>query len=155
MKTAYYLGYTVLDSGIVINRKSRTPFKPSKTKAGYLRIVIRKDNKNKYYLLHRFIMEAFYGPSNLTVNHKDGDKANNALSNLEYVTQKQNIEHAYHTGLKNNHGANNKSSKLSWDQIKLVLTSERSGNSLAKELGVYASTVNRIRQNRANLQHYI
>jgi len=71
------------------------------------------------------------------------------------VTQKQNIEHAYHTGLKNNHGANNKSSKLSWDQIKLVLTSERSGNSLAKELGVYASTVNRIRQNRANLQHYI
>ncbi len=155
MKTAEYLGYKVLECGVVINKRGSSPLKPSKSKNGYLRVVILYNNQKKYYLLHRFIMEAFHGLSKLTVNHKDGNKLNNALSNLEYVTQKQNIEHAYHTGLKNNHGANNKSSKLSWDQIKLVLTSERSGNSLAKELGVYASTVNRIRQNRANLQHYI
>lgn len=44
-------------------------------------------------------MEAFVGPSDLQVNHKDADKTNNRLENLEYVTPKQNWQHAWGLGL--------------------------------------------------------
>lgn len=39
---------------------------------------------------HRLVAEAFFGPSNAHVNHKDGSRTNNAIGNLEYVTQLEN-----------------------------------------------------------------
>lgn len=48
----------------------------------------------KQYSIHRLVCEAFYGESNLFVNHKDFNKANNKLDNLEYCTQKENILHS-------------------------------------------------------------
>ena len=45
-------------------------------------------------LQHRLIAEAFFWPSELQVNHKDGDKSNNRIDNLEYVTQSQNQRHS-------------------------------------------------------------
>lgn len=57
--------------------------------------------KNKNYLIHRLVAQAFIpNPDNLPeVNHKDGNKANNCVDNLEWCTSKQNKEHAYKTGL--------------------------------------------------------
>lgn len=49
---------------------------------------------------HRVIMEAFYGKSNLTVDHIDGDKTNNSISNLEYVTNAENIRRSHKLGLR-------------------------------------------------------
>jgi hypothetical protein len=48
----------------------------------------------RQYSIHRLVCEAFYGESNLFVNHKDFDKSNNRLDNLEYCTQKENILHS-------------------------------------------------------------
>ena len=45
--------------------------------------------------------DGLYSISELQVNHKDGNKLNNNLSNLEWVTQQQNCQHAYSTGLRN------------------------------------------------------
>ena len=45
------------------------------------------------------MLQAFEGSSPLEVNHKDGDKHNNQLSNLEYVTSSENKQHALKTGL--------------------------------------------------------
>lgn len=52
--------------------------------------------------MHRLVIEAFQGsiPKGLAVNHKDGNKKNNVLVNLEVVTYSQNIRHAIETGLK-------------------------------------------------------
>lgn len=50
--------------------------------------------KRKQYLIHRLVMKQFYGPSNLKVNHKNFDKSNNCINNLEYCTQKENIIHS-------------------------------------------------------------
>lgn len=45
--------------------------------------------------VHRLVMELFKGPSDLTVDHIDGNKRNNRLDNLEYVTNEENIRRYY------------------------------------------------------------
>lgn len=64
----------------------------------YLLVELFKDKKPKTFLVHRLIASTFYPCSNshlLQVNHKDGNKTNNNISNLEWVTQSQNIKHSY------------------------------------------------------------
>ena len=57
--------------------------------------------KGKNYLVHRIVAETFLCNKNklLEVNHIDGNKKNNSVTNLEWVTRSQNIKHAYITGL--------------------------------------------------------
>ena len=68
---------------------------------GYLRVKLCKNNKSRRVLIHRLIAEHFIPqPEGLTViNHIDGNKQNNNISNLEWTTQKENIRHARETGL--------------------------------------------------------
>lgn len=59
-----------------------------------------KDHKYKNMKAHILVMLAFVWESNwLEVNHKDWNKQNNSLDNLEYCTKSENIKHAYRTGL--------------------------------------------------------
>lgn len=69
--------------------------KPQKATNGYLFIILSKDGKTRQILLHRLVMLSFIGKSKLEVNHKDGNKTNNCLSNLEYVTHIQNQYHSF------------------------------------------------------------
>lgn len=69
-------------------------------KDGYCEIKLCKNGKIKYTRLHRLVAESFVdGDASLEVNHKDGDKLNNIASNLEWVTTKENIDHAHLIGL--------------------------------------------------------
>ena len=63
----------------------------------------------KKYSVHRLVAEAFISnPFKLEqVNHKDGNKLNNNVDNLEWISQKNNIRHAYKTGLMENVKYNN------------------------------------------------
>lgn len=57
--------------------------------------------KGKNFLVHRIVAETFLSNTNklLEVNHIDGNKKNNSVINLEWVTHSQNVKHAYTTGL--------------------------------------------------------
>ena len=83
--------YIVYEDGNVYSLSKNKMMKPTLQKNGYCKIYIC--NKNTW--LHRFIMEAFNGKSDLTVDHIDGNKENNNLSNLEYVTQAENTRRMF------------------------------------------------------------
>ena len=97
--------YYVSDVGEVKNKKGKL-LKPSKTYNGYLRVNIN----GRLVRIHRIVAEAFI-PNTFDlpqVNHKDGNKTNNTIDNLEWCTSSENIKHAYKIGLK----------KVSYDNIK-------------------------------------
>lgn len=78
-------------------------FSGTPDKNGYMRVALR-DDSGKYCrrVLHRLVAIAFVcgrSPERDCVNHRDGVKQNNALSNLEWVTEKENTAHALTTDL--------------------------------------------------------
>lgn len=77
--------------------------------AGYLQVVLYKNRISKRMLIHRLVAESFiHTPEKKrTVNHKNGDKHDNSVNNLEWATHKENMRHAYATGLKINVGQKN------------------------------------------------
>ena len=62
---------------------------------GYCFVNMSKNGKSKGYLLHRVVAAAFFGNSQLEINHKNGDKDDNRVENLEYVTHSENQKHSY------------------------------------------------------------
>lgn len=67
----------------------------------YINLYNKDNPKGKKVLIHRIVAEVFVpNPDNLPeVNHKDGNKLNNCVDNLEWVTRKGNMEHAMFKGL--------------------------------------------------------
>lgn len=103
MKVPGYSNYMVSTEGKVKSFdprwKSPRIMKPGKQKTGYRHVTLSNDGKATTFLLHRLVIKAFIGDSDLPVNHKDGNKENNQIDNLEYVTHSQNMQHAIATGL--------------------------------------------------------
>ena len=93
-------GYVIREDGRVYNRHGR-PISMQVSKNGYIRVELWDKGRGKKHLLHRLLAQAFIqNPENKPqVNHIDGDKANNSLSNLEWSTQSENQLHAYSIGL--------------------------------------------------------
>lgn len=71
---------------------------------GYLRVELTQNKKVKRFLVHRLVAQAFIpNPENKPeVNHIDGNTLNNNASNLEWCTHRENINHAWETGLNEN-----------------------------------------------------
>ena len=98
----YYNGiktkYLVSNYGYVINRKTNHILKPKASKSGYYKLQLSQKSIGlfKNYRLHRLIAEVFIpNPSNKPqVNHKNGIKSSNMAFNLEWVTGKENMDHA-------------------------------------------------------------
>lgn len=91
--------YSVSNLGNVRNSKGLV-LKTYTINSGYQCLKLTTNGVRTSHLLHRLVMLAFNGISDLEVNHIDGDKGNNKLSNLEYVTPSANKRHALDTGLK-------------------------------------------------------
>lgn len=94
--------YEVSMNGDVRNVKTGHILKPSTgTTSKYFTVFIRRGGRARGYLIHRLVAECFL-PNELNkpqVNHIDGNKLNNSVSNLEWVTQKENMKHALDSGL--------------------------------------------------------
>lgn len=74
---------------------------PWKSRKGYMKVALRKNNKTYEKFVHRLVAESFMPTQDKTlqVNHKDTNKENNTLENLEWCTCKYNIKHSYDNGL--------------------------------------------------------
>jgi hypothetical protein len=68
---------------------------PALSGSGYLSVGLMKNNVRKSHYVHRLVAETFIKNPNkkLTVNHIDGNKQNNNVDNLEWMTQKENVNH--------------------------------------------------------------
>lgn len=86
-------------SGLV--RTRRKLIKTHLNGMGYLHFCLDNGKTKLNLRVHRLVAEAFLGPcpKGLVVHHKDANKENNAASNLEYVTQKENTRHAIERGV--------------------------------------------------------
>ena len=77
--------------------------KLSKTTTGYWKINIKLKRKRNSYKVHRLVLFTFIGNPPLgkeIANHKDGNRLNNYVDNLEWCSQRENVLHAIKTGLK-------------------------------------------------------
>jgi len=76
--------------------------KPSIASHGYRVVVLANKGQLKQMLIHRLVAKAFVdNPNNYKeINHKDGNKLNNNISNLEWCTYTENLVHAYKTNLR-------------------------------------------------------
>ena len=115
------------------------------TKDGYVKVRLNCEGKDKTSRVHRLVAEAFIDNPNGydTVNHIDGDKTNNKVSNLEWTDRSGQMNHAYRLGLKSSiEGTDNSQSKLSEDDVReirrtYVRQSKEFGTvALAKKYGV-------------------
>lgn len=89
---------------------------------GYPRVNLCKDGKHKDTYVHRLVAFTFLGkcPEGYEVNHIDGDKNNNRVTNLEYITRKANMAHAFATGLINKTGSAHHGATLTEDQVREI-----------------------------------
>ena len=93
--------YTIDEFGKVKNTKTNKYLKGAINSKGYLRVELHLNKKIKKFFVHRLVAEYFVeNPLNKEqVNHIDGNKLNNNMNNLEWVTHKENTQHAIKNGL--------------------------------------------------------
>lgn len=93
--------YQISNLGNVKSVKKDKIMKVGINNFGYKRLWLSKENKSKGFLLHRLIAIHFIpNPDNLSeVNHKDADKLNNSINNLEWCSHSENMAHANSMGL--------------------------------------------------------
>ena len=95
--------YRIDEYGNVYSNKHWNWIKLSQkiTKKGYASIVLRRNGESHDFRVHRLVMMNFGDSDDFTlqVNHKDGNKLNNHISNLEWTTSLENVHHAIRTGL--------------------------------------------------------
>lgn len=98
-----YKGYYKVSSfGRVFSVRANKIMNLQNEHCGYLQLQFQVHNAMKHWKVHRLVALAFIpNPENKKcINHKDGNKKNNHVSNLEWCTHRENLVHAHRTGLK-------------------------------------------------------
>lgn len=151
--------YIVSDDGFVKSIKTNKILKQKLDKDNYLSVNLSMGKKGnaRQVFVHRLVAEAFIpNPENKSlVLHIDSNPVNNCVSNLKWVTPKENVEHSIKIGLKeDDRGSLSCNSKLSLNEISYCrkMYQPRSKlygcNALAKRFGVSKSTMSYILNNK-------
>lgn len=141
--------YEAAENGIIysLKRRERHALIGKVCASGYRMVVITIERKKQYHNVHRLIAMAFLpNPNNCReVNHKDGNKLNNSVENLEWVTTRQNQLHAITSGLR-------PSLKLDFEKAKEIRRLYASGKytqtKLAEIFGVKKTQIGYIIQSK-------
>ena len=128
MKIRGFESYSIDEHGVVINDRTGRILKHDLSAHQYPRVTLSENNQVKRFFVHRlvaihFIPNWFDYPM---VNHIDGDKSNNSVSNLEWVNCKQNTIHAFRTGLRAS-GEKHYCAKLTTDVVDEICKEISSG----------------------------
>ena len=144
--------YYVTDDGRIWSDRTKKYLSFQYDKDGYVKVSMRStDNKSHRYSVHRLVLENFDPVKNmelLQVNHKDGNKLNNRLENLDWVTCKENIQHAVNNNLR---AKINGSAKLVPAQVIEIYKRANNGESnvkLAKEFNMHPDQIGRIKNKK-------
>lgn len=116
---------------------------------GYYRVGLYKNNKVKFWFVHKLVALHFIdNPDNKkTINHKNGDKADNTVDNLEWSTYRENMNHAVENKI-SACGERNGRSKLTLEQVNEVKSSIESTDTLKTKYNVSKNTINRIKSGK-------
>jgi len=156
-----YENYLISNEGRVFSFYTKKVLKPWKDRGGYFNVGLWKNGIREHHTIHRLVALAFVpNPENKpTVNHIDGCKINNFVENLEWCSQKENVHHAWSSGLSKPtrlEGLKNGRSKLTEDQVleirRLYKTGDYYQKALAKMFDVTRVNIGRI-INRKNWVH--
>lgn len=168
--------YMVSSKGRVRSLISNKIIKPYTTKKGYLRIGLYyyeqdiddgldgrgrrrrtlkrygSGGKHKNMMVHQLVLSAFIDKPDWAnmVNHKDGDKQNNNLDNLEWSNDSKNMKHAYDIGLQpsrsGENSGNNKLAEKDVYEIRERIANGESDREISKDYNVTASNIYRIKK---------
>jgi hypothetical protein len=135
--------YLISPTGSVYSIRRKKVISPF-VSSGYLQVELNVNGIAAKHLVHRLVAEAYLpNPSDFPcVNHKDGNKLNNSVDNLEWCTYKKNMEHAREHGLLKTIGSNNPASKLTEEDVKYIKSVYKKGDleygssALGKKFGV-------------------
>lgn len=149
MKSVDFGSYTIYEDGRVYSHISNKFLKQTLSKqAGYLVY------GSKLGFVHRLVATHFIGniPKGMTVNHKDGNKLNNHVDNLEIVSRSENQKHAYQHGLQlPQKGETNGTAKLSnedCEELCQMLLAGHSNDDIGKKFNLHPRYVSLIRHGK-------
>lgn len=137
--------YAQLKHGVNLYHKS--------INGGYLAVRLFKDKCGRHFLIHRIVSEAFIpNPNNYPcINHIDGDKSNNSVSNLEWCTYSHNLKHAYDNKLTFGlSGESNPGAKITESKAIEIFTCIKSGmkiREIHEALNVPIGVINNMKYN--------
>jgi HNH endonuclease len=161
---AGFSNHFISEDGRVFKKKNDAlvVLSPEKTRLGYMRIRIRCDGKIQRSLVHRLVADAFMPKPDLAteINHIDGNKGNNSVSNLEWSNRSKNLIHAFRSGLATGlKGDRNPASKLCEDQVREIKRILRETpmylgmvRDIAKKYGVVPEAISAIKHGK-NWRH--
>ena len=113
---------------------------PTVNSNGYMTVRLTSKGKGKNEYLHRIVALTFIGPppsAKHEVDHIDGNKANNRVSNLRWVTREENMKFAHANGQIHNKGSNHALAKLNEDQVSQIRESFKAGRQTPKQLAAH------------------
>lgn len=141
--------YQVSDQGRVRQGKGihSRMLKQTKTDVGYLVVSLAEDGIFKRKYVHRLVADAFMPDHamGLEVNHINGDKTDNRLVNLEWVTHKENQQHALNVLKRWHHKRNLSTRRLTDEDVRTIRSSNETQRSLADRYGVSQVAIHNVK----------
>lgn len=141
--------YFVTEDGQIWSDKSHSYLAQRIGKQGYYLVNLSINGKCRTYQVHRLVAKAYLdNPDNLpAINHKDGNKLNNNVDNLEWCTQQHNVHHALENNLTHPaKGMATKNGRFTEDTIKTIRLLGKQGLSQRKIAAQYNITRSAIKQ---------
>ncbi len=149
----YWTNYSASENGSVYGSRG-SELSPIKHHTGYSVMTVRKEGEQKQLRIHRFVWECLVGeiPQDRVINHKNGDKSDNRLENLELVTNQENIIHAWkelkRVGLKGEEISQAKLTEVQALQVIALCKEGRSNKELGEMFNLHPNYVSLIRHNK-------